>query len=53
MAAPHVAGAFAVLLSERTYEKVEDVYTVVTEMSTKNVFKGLPANTVNNLLYVQ
>jgi cerevisin len=53
MAAPHVAGVFAVLLSEKSYKDAQSVYNVVTEMSTKGAIKGLPANTVNNLLYVQ
>ena len=52
MATPHVSGVFAVLLSTKSYAKVQDLYDHVTTMSIKNIVKGVPAQTVKNLLYI-
>jgi serine protease len=52
MAAPHVAGVFAVLLSRNNYTSAQNVYDEVTSLATKDVVTGLPGNTFNRLLYV-
>ncbi|KAJ3213767.1 hypothetical protein HK099_007192 [Clydaea vesicula] len=52
MATPHVAGAFALLLSQQSFSKVQDAYDAMTNLSTANVVKNLPSNTFNRLLYI-
>jgi serine protease len=53
MACPHVSGAMAVLLSQRSFSNVQAVYDAITELSTKGAIKSIPSETVNNLLYIQ
>ena len=51
MACPHVAGAFALLLSEMSFPNVQAAYDEMTARSTKGAIKD-PKNSVNNFLYV-
>ncbi|KAJ3227291.1 hypothetical protein HK099_002655 [Clydaea vesicula] len=52
MATPHVAGGFAALLSQQSFSSAQDAYNALTAKSTPGKITGLPANTVNKLLYV-
>ncbi|HEX2315047.1 MAG TPA: S8 family peptidase [Thermomonospora sp.] len=51
MAAPHVAGVAALLLSKRPKMRPADVSTWLIQNSTKNRLGGLPGGTPNRLLY--
>jgi subtilisin family serine protease len=51
MACPHVSGAFALLLAEKTYPNVQAVYDEMTLRSTKGAIKP-GSSTVDNFLYV-
>ena len=51
MATPHVAGAFALLLSDKSYPNVEDLYNDLTSRATQYIVKGA-INSPNRLLYV-
>ncbi|KAI8896175.1 peptidase S8/S53 domain-containing protein [Globomyces pollinis-pini] len=53
MATPHVAGVMAVLLSQRSFATVEELYDAVSALATPNKFTSLPAGTVNKLLFVK
>lgn len=53
MACPHVSGAIAVLLSQKSFSNVQAVYDAMTEVSTKGAIKSIPSSTANNLVYVQ
>ena len=53
MATPHVSGVFAVLLSTKSYAKVQDLYDQVTTMATNDTISNVPENTVNRLLYIE
>ncbi|MEY3795432.1 MAG: hypothetical protein RLZZ120_543, partial [Actinomycetota bacterium] len=52
MATPHVTGAVAVYLGLKPTASVLDVTTFIDKESTPGVIAGLPAGTVNKLLYV-
>jgi len=52
MASPHVAGAAAVYVGLNPSASVAQVSQFLDEQSTKDVITGLPAATVNKLLYV-
>jgi subtilisin family serine protease len=51
MATPHVAGVAASLMSRKDYNSPQEVYAALASLGTKNVVKGLPAGTVNLMLY--
>lgn len=53
MATPHVAGAFAVLLSKNNFGSTQEAYNAMTALSTKGKISGVPSSTLNNLLFVQ
>lgn len=52
MATPHVTGAAAVFLGLNPTASVTQVADALAAQSTKGAVTGLPANTVNNFLYV-
>jgi hypothetical protein len=52
MASPHVAGAAAVYLGLNAGASVAQVAQFLDAQATRNVISGLPAGTVNELLYV-
>jgi cerevisin len=53
MASPHVAGAFAAVLSSgKEFASTTDVKDALLAAATKSVIKGVPADTVNKLLYL-
>lgn len=52
MASPHVAGAAAVYLGLNPAASVAQVASALAADSTKNAVTGLPADTINNLVYV-
>ena len=52
MATPHVTGAAAVFLGLNPNATVAQVADALAAQSTKGALVGLPADTVNNLLYV-
>ena len=52
MASPHVAGAAAVYLGLTPGASVAQVAQFLDSQATRDVITGLPANTVNELLYV-
>lgn len=52
MAAPHVAGAAAVYVGLNPSASVAQVSQFLDEQSTKGVVTGLPADTVNELLFI-
>ena len=51
MACPHVSGAFALLLSEKSFPSAQAAYDEMSARSTDGQVKD-PRNTVNRLLYV-
>ena len=51
MATPHVAGAFALLLSDKKYENVQDLYFELLRRATPDVVKDPRAST-RSFLYV-
>ena len=53
MATPHVAGAFAVLLSKNNFASAQESYAAMTALSTKGKISGVSSSTLNNLLFVQ
>jgi len=52
MASPHVAGAAAIYVGLNPSASIAQVSQFLDEQSTKDVITGLPAATVNKLLYV-
>jgi subtilisin family serine protease len=52
MAAPHVAGAAAVYLSANPSATPDEVSRALTSAATQGVLSGVPASTMNSLLYL-
>jgi subtilisin family serine protease len=53
MATPHVAGAAALYLSAHPNKSVKKVTKAITKVATKDTLTGVPAGTVNLLLYTK
>lgn len=51
MAAPHVAGVFALVLSELNVRSADEAYNIVSAMTTQDQIKNLPPRTINSLLF--
>jgi len=51
MATPHVSGVAAILMSQKSYNAVTDVYADLRSLATSGVIQSLPADTPNLLLF--